>query len=278
MHRQHPMRAPLPFSYRHNRTFVRHSQSGNDDLLPVRRTGYSEPMCGRFAMDQTVDELITEFVIVTGQQPENWTPDWRNGYNIKPTERVAAVFESSRDGSAPVRRLEGARWSLLPGWARDAKLKYPTFNARSETAASKATFKSSVASKRAIIPARGYYEWKTVGKTKTPYFISEPDSPLAFAGLYSWWRTSPDEEWMLTATILTRQADGPLADIHERTPVTLPPHMHDVWLDATVVGDQQLVDAAVAASREVDLVSYEVAPLGRDADGPELIEPLKPLF
>lgn len=229
-------------------------------------------------MDETVDELITEFVIVTGEQPENWTPDWRNSFNIKPTQNVATVFESARDGAAPVRRLEGARWSLLPSWAREEKLKYPTFNARSETAASKPTFKSSVVSKRAIIPARGYFEWKTVGKTKTPFFVRDPDHPLAFAGLYSWWRASPGDDWMLTATILTRQAEGPLAEIHDRTPVTLPAHMRDVWLDATVSGDQQLVDAAVDASRQVELDLYEVAPIGRDADGPELIEPVKPLF
>ncbi|WP_167131754.1 SOS response-associated peptidase [Paramicrobacterium chengjingii] len=235
-------------------------------------------MCGRFAMDQTVDELITEFVIVTGEQPENWTPDWRTGYNIKPTERIATVFESSRDGATPVRRIEGARWSLIPSWAREEKLKYPTFNARSETAASKPTFKSSVASKRAIVPARGYYEWKTAGKTKTPFFISEAEQSLAFAALYTWWRASPEHEWMLTTTILTRKAEGPLAEIHDRTPVTLPRHMHDVWLDASLAGDQQLVDAAVDASRNVELAAREVAPLGRDADGPELMEPVKPLF
>ncbi len=227
-------------------------------------------------MDQTVDELITEFVIITGEQPENWTPDWRSGYNIKPTERIATVFESSRAGEASVRRIEGARWSLIPGWAKEQKLKYPTFNARSETAASKPTFKASVASKRAIVPARGYYEWKTVGKTKTPFFISDAQQPLAFAALYTWWRASPEQEWMLTTTILTRQAVGTLAEIHDRTPVTLPRHMHDVWLDATVVGDQHLVDAAVDASLDVGLAPYEVAPLGRDADGSELIEPLFP--
>lgn len=235
-------------------------------------------MCGRFAMDQTVDELITEFVIITGKQPEDWTPDWRVGYNIKPTERVATVFESSREGDEPVRRLQGARWSLVPHWATEMKLKYPTFNARSETAATKPTFANSVAAKRAIIPARGYYEWKTVGRSKTPFFISPDDGRLDFAGLYTWWRASPDEDWILTATILTRQADGPLADIHERTPVVVPESMRDIWLDATVSGDQKLVDAVVDSSREVELTAREVAPLSRDADGPDLIEPIQPLF
>ncbi|SEC13947.1 Putative SOS response-associated peptidase YedK [Paramicrobacterium humi] len=228
-------------------------------------------------MDETVNDLITEFVIATGQQPENWSPDWRQGYNIKPTETVATVFESVRDGS-PVRRLDGARWSLVPSWAKHPKLKFPTFNARSEDAASKPAFKASVVSKRAIVPANGYYEWKTVGKTKTPFYIHDPERPLDIAALYSWWRASPAEPWLLTVSILTRAAHGALAEIHDRTPVTLPRSMRDMWLDATIAGDQKLVDAAAAASQEVDLELYEVAPLGRDADGPELIDQVERLI
>ncbi len=45
------------------------------------------------------------------------------------------------------------------------------FNARSESAAEKASFKGPLRYKRAIVPANGFYEWKRKGSTKTPYYI-----------------------------------------------------------------------------------------------------------
>ena len=150
-------------------------------------------------------------------------------WNIKPTNRVPVVLESAKGGDSPVRRLEPARWSLTPSYSKELKTKFATFNARSETAAEKATFRGSVKTKRAILPADAYFEWHTEGKTKTPYAIHSPnDEILAFAGLYTWWpdKSLPEDHenyWTLTATILTRAAVGDVSELHDRTPVTLPP-------------------------------------------------------
>ena len=221
-------------------------------------------MCGRFAVDSEINELIEEFVATGGD-----VNDWRPSYNIRPTDPVPIVLESTKTGEV-VRRLELARWSLVPSFSKELKLKYPTFNARSEDVASKASYKSSVVSKRAIIPASGYYEWRTVGKAKTPFYIHDPDGDLAFAALYSWWRGPSD--WVLTATILTMPAVPHLAEIHDRNPVPLPRSWWDDWLSTEIDGDQTFVDAAVAASIEKaqSLDFHQVAPLGEN--GPELIE------
>jgi putative SOS response-associated peptidase YedK len=233
-------------------------------------------MCGRFIITDTAADLAAMFDVdvdvIGGNLPE---PSW----NVKPTEPIPIVLESIKDGLV-VRRLESARWSLVPSFATELGSSYPTFNARAESAAEKATFKSSVASKRALVPATGYYEWHTEGKTKTPYFVHSDDGlPLAFAGLYSWWRNpavagDDPARWVLTATILTSDAQGALAGIHDRTPVVLPEEWWDQWLDPHTTGDQDLVDAAVAASRPLaaELRFYEVAPV--TGNGPELIEPV----
>ncbi|WP_104111849.1 SOS response-associated peptidase [Arthrobacter sp. N199823] len=166
-----------------------------------------------------------------------------------------------------------------PSYSKELKTKFATFNARSETAAEKATFRGSVKSKRAILPADFYYEWETEGKTKTPYAIHSPgDEILAFAGLYTWWpdKSLPEDHedyWTLTATILTRAAVGEVSQLHDRTPVTLPPSFWDEWLDADQDGDQTLVDAAVAAATPVAeaLQFHRVGPL--KGDGPGLVTP-----
>ncbi|TFD48137.1 MULTISPECIES: SOS response-associated peptidase [Cryobacterium] len=233
-------------------------------------------MCGRFVITDTAEDLAAMFDV---EHVGEGIPD--PSWNVKPTEQIPIVLESVKDGPV-VRRLESARWSLVPSFSKQLTSGYPTFNARAEEAAEKASYKNSVASKRALIPAAGYYEWHTAGKVKTPYFVHSDDGlPLALAGLYSWWRNPalPGDDparWVLTATILTSDAQGALAEIHDRTPVVLPEEWWDQWLDPHTAGDQSLVDAAVAASRPpaAGLRFYEVAPLAGAANGPELTEPV----
>ncbi len=211
-------------------------------------------------------------VEITGDDlPE---PSW----NIKPTEQIPIVLESAKS-DPPVRRLASARWSLVPPFAPALTSKYPTFNARSESVTTTASFKGAVPAQRALIPATGYFEWHTTGGEKRPHFVHSDDGlPLAFAGLYSWWRNPAlaahdPARWVLTATILTTDAHGHLAALHDRTPVILPEEWWDRWLDPNTPGNQALVEAAVAASRTVaeDLQFYEVGPI--TGNGPELIEP-----
>jgi len=226
-------------------------------------------MCGRFAVDSQINELIEEFVADGGS-----VHDWAPNFNIAPTDPVPVVLERAKDGTLE-RSVELGRWSIVPSWSKELKTKFPTFNARSETVAEKSSFKSSVINKRALVPARGYYEWHTEGKTKTPHFIGPTEGNVAFAGLYSWWRANPESEWMLTATILTMPTVPELASIHDRNPVMLPRDWWDDWLNPALAGDQSFVDAAVAAAVPVaaGLDFYEVGPV-RD-NSPGLIEPLR---
>ena len=234
-------------------------------------------MCGRFAQSKETDELIQEFVAAGGD-----FRDWRPGWNIAPTDTIAVVLDSAKGGADPVRRLEPARWSLVPSWSPTLKTKFPTFNARSEGIAEKSTWSGPVKSHRCIVPADGYFEWVTdpVSGKKTPFYISLPGgASLELAGLYSWWRdhSVPDDDpkaWTLTATILTADSVHTLDHIHDRNPVPLPREWRDEWLDPGALGDQTFVDAAVAAAVGVaeSLHFWEVGPV--KGDGPELVLPL----
>lgn len=252
-------------------------------------------MCGRYANAQAKNELARRYEI---DQLSLVLPE--PSFNIKPTDQVPIVLESHKIRGE--RRLESARWSLIPPWSKEAVVSFPTFNARVETAAEKPSFKGSVRNRRCILPATGYYEWHTVEKIKTPYFItpasrteadtvpyrngsepSEAEKPLIhLAGLYSWWK-NPDPEavtnggspWVLSATILTRASAGKLANIHDRMPMMVPENLIDPWLDPRVLGSQSFLEDFAAGTLSVTnaLDFYPVAPLS--GDGPMLIEPLK---
>jgi len=105
-------------------------------------------------MSKETDDMIREFVAEGGG-----FRDWRPSYNIVPTQTIPVLLESAKGGEEVVRRLEPARWSLVPSWSKTLKLKYPTFNARSEDLATEATWKGPLKSHRALVPATGYYEW-----------------------------------------------------------------------------------------------------------------------
>ena len=181
-------------------------------------------MCGRYATFTRLDEqpglfdldVITEDVAA---RPQNW--------NVAPTTGVPIIVERYDDGLS--REAHQAHWGLLPPWAKDKSFSAKMINARSETVAEKKSFAPSLKKRRCIVPADGYYEWKKVGSAKQPYYISRTDGqPLAFAGLYSWWKDG--DAWLLSTTIITKAAEQ-LADIHERVPVILDQEDFSDWLD-----------------------------------------------
>lgn len=136
-----------------------------------------------------------------------------------------------RDSGSAVRELHVARWGLVPPWSKDPSKGPQMINARIETLPEKRTFAPALAKRRCIVPADGYFEWQAKATGKIPHYIHSTNGELlAFAGLYGWWK-KPDSTWLLTATIITRAAEGELAKIHDRTPVVLERFEFSSWLD-----------------------------------------------
>lgn len=211
-------------------------------------------MCGRYALNDEVNAMIEDFIRATGGSPHEWTPDWQPPAEIRPTDDVPILLESLDEKKDPnsttTHRAELAQWWLTPSYSKTLRSKYPTFNARSDTVTKLASYRGPVKRQRAILPASGYFEWHTEGKSKTKYFIADPAGLIYFAGLYSWWpdpaKAADDpRRWHLTATMLTRDAVGDLAKIHPRTPVTLPRDFVEEWIDPHTEGTQEFVDMAV---------------------------------
>ncbi|MGP7960548.1 SOS response-associated peptidase [Sanguibacter sp. A247] len=201
-------------------------------------------MCGRFASARQTQDLLDAFLIDPTLPLDAELQQWHASWNVAPTHTVRMVVEQpprEAPGAAPVRQLRTARWGLVPSWAKDPSGGARLLNARSETLLEKPSFKRAAAARRSVIPADGYYEWQRLGEgtkpAKQPYFIHPADNTVAaLAGLYEFWRDTslPDDDpgrWLVTCTVLTRAAGGPLAEIHDRTPVMLTDATIDGWLD-----------------------------------------------
>lgn len=221
-------------------------------------------MCGRYASTGSRRDLVAAFDVT--ETVGNELPP---SYNVAPTQKVNVVLDRApRDDpdAGPVRMLNSqVKWGLVPSWARDPKIGSRMINARSETITSKPAFKAAASRRRCIIPADGYYEWmKTDEAAKTPFFLhGNDDGPLAMAGLYELWPNPelPDDDparWLWTCTVLTRPATDAAGEIHDRSPVILPPTFIGPWLD-TALTDRDDVDALLNSIPEPHLVPYEVS-------------------
>ena len=221
-------------------------------------------MCGRYALGTPLEQVAEIFDVSHNRFPE-WTPRW----NIAPTSTIPLIIDTDSAGGS--RTLGPARWSLTPSWSDTLDTPYPTFNARSETAATKPTFRESVKKYRGIIPASGYFEWHTEGRVKIPHYIYPDTGLFAFAALYSIWGSA--DTTTVTATILTTDAPPALSWIHPRSPVALPPTEWSRWLDPNTVGTDALVQQVVTASATVFATAHEhrVRPL--QGDSADLIRP-----
>lgn len=206
-------------------------------------------MCGRYANFLTDQQLADAFAIATVADDVRLLPE---SWNVAPTQPVAIIVP---DPDAPTERTaQVARWGLVPSWAKDPSIGSRMINARAETVADKPSFRSAFAKRRCLLPANGYYEWHTEGGTKTPHFVhAADDSPLAFAGLYEWWRdkgAGDDALWLVTCTIVTTAARERMRELHDRQPVMLAPNQRDAWL-AKDADKSDLFDAIDAPAPEL---------------------------
>lgn len=221
-------------------------------------------MCGRFAITLPDDALARLF----DAAPANDLPPMPR-FNICPTQPVAVTI--SAQGR---RRLGPMRWGFIPRWYKTPGDGPLLFNARSETLAQKPAFAEAARQRRCLIPASGFYEWTKDGDTRLPWFITRSDgAPMVFAGVWQIW-PGPEGTRLATCAIVTAEATGAMARLHDRVPVILPPQDWPLWLGEAGHGAARLMrapDDGVLAFHRVGL-----AVNSNRAEGPELIEPITP--
>lgn len=226
-------------------------------------------MCGRYSLAKNLADIIDVFAAQPSDVGTDDKPlwEWAPNYNIAPASVVPVLaFDGKKQ-----RKIVPMRWGLHPHWHKAPPEGRPLFNARSETAAEKPSFRTPYKRRRALIPATGWYEWEGAEKPKTPYYIHEAQAQVfAFAGLWDKWRVDEGIE-LLSCTILTAPAIGSMKYLHHRMPVRLPPHLWDQWLDWDINPDNILSQNLGGDDLEYHEVGREIGS-GR-AQGAHLISP-----
>lgn len=181
-------------------------------------------MCGRFRLARKKEILEAEFDAEA--IPDE--PGWQARYNIAPTQEIATVRQ---DAARAIRYFTLMRWGLIPPGAKNAVGGHKLINARAESAAVMPAFREPFRSRRCLIPADGFYEWKRIAKQKLPFCFTLADrSVFALAGLWDRW-TNFQGKVIESCSILTTEPNELMREIHDRMPVILPHDAYNLWLD-----------------------------------------------
>lgn len=222
-------------------------------------------MCGRFT-SLLSPELLEEIFGV------HLPLDFQPRYNIAPTQQIWIIRQTATGGHY----ISQVRWGLVPHWAKDLSIGNHMINARCETVHEKPAFRIAIRARRCIIPASGFFEWDHSGKARVPHYITLKDgSPLAFAGIWDFWK-SPEGENIESCSILTTTSNSLVAVLHDRMPVILHRTEFDLWLDRSTNDPDKLKRLYQPYPSEL-LQEWEVSLLVNKPahDTPETIVPYK---
>lgn len=205
-------------------------------------------MCGRYAFYYSPQDLKNRLGL------ENLI-NYPERYNCAPMQSHPIIVKG---------RLGFGRWGFRPSWAKvdDKSMAAKMTNARSESVHEKPAFRETWQKQRlCIIPANGFYEWVGDGRggKKQPYFISDQSSDLVLmVGLWS------KVENEVTFTILTKQADDPIKNLHHRMPVMIGQDDIGSWFSGDSSRAGNLIEKASACDMGFHKVGFEVGKVSND--------------
>lgn len=220
-------------------------------------------MCGRYSLI-CIDDLGNRFRIFNPMLGAH------SKFNIAPGTRQPVIVQGAWG-----RELVQMQWGLVSRGTKTLTGTHPIINARAESLLEKTSFASLVKTKRCLVPASGFFEWKHEGARKQPFYLHLPDQPLfAFAGLYDEWHDTAGAI-IATYTIITTGPNALVTPIHNRMPVILSPVHEEQWL----VGgppDAGLLREMLAPYPAEKMALHPVSPLVNtpSADDERVIRPV----
>ncbi|MGX9181426.1 SOS response-associated peptidase [Mesorhizobium sp. BHbdii] len=195
-------------------------------------------MCGRFALTATPDQTAAFLGLAELE-------DFPARYNIAPTQPVViaiAGLPQAPGSNQPDRQSMLVRWGLILAWVKDTREFPLLFNARSEGATEKASFRTAMRHRRALVPASGFYEWRQSGGKRAALLgaaeawrtcrLRRADRDLCRAGRFrNGHRRHPD-----------RQRQYRHRHSHDRMPVVIDPQDFARWLDCRTLEPRDVAD------------------------------------
>lgn len=229
-------------------------------------------MCGRYTYYSSAD-LISEFKLIAKDDPQTKLAlEVNDNYNVSPGNEMPVIVRGKQE-----HQIEFMVWGLVPAWSKEPHTALKLINARKEGLFEKPMWKRLVNTKRCVVPARGFYEWKLEDGKKQPYYITPTNGDVfSFAGLWDEW-SDGNGKTLKTYTIVTTTPNKEMNDIHNRMPAILTQDQMDIWLNPVELSREQIEDL-LSPSPDGTVKMIEVSTEVNNArnNSEELIYPLEP--
>jgi len=201
-------------------------------------------MCGRYTLRAGIDAILSEFGIQT-----------LPGFDLKPRYNIAPTQDAIVIPNIEPRQLHLFRFGMvLPFLDKPSGL----INVRAETFTKKPYFANMLRTKRCLVVADGFYEWKKDARRARPFFFRFRDGRVfAFAGIFTPLEEEGEERGYSFAIITTSPCKE-VSVVHDRMPVIMPREGYDVWLSSERVDNEKLL-SFLHPLEDGLLESYEVS-------------------
>lgn len=215
----------------------------------------------RYSLYSNKDQVEQYFALNTGRSDL-----FQPVYNATPGTTLP-IIRMSKTGE---KKVEGMPWGISVPGQTDKSEKLITVS--TEQFQQHEQLAHQLRSKRCIIPANGFFQWKVLtAERKLPFYIRLLNEELfGFAGLFS----EPEEEEGYGFALLTTEANALIQPLHTRMPAVLNPEQHNAWLDPDQQDEETLLDMLQPYPSE-QMSAYRVSNQIDDpsANHKELIKP-----
>lgn len=221
-------------------------------------------MSDRFVLD-TTKKNVEQLFNVSTERDDFFTPE----FNISPGSLIPVVYKNEGE-----RKIYNFVWGLIPEDAKAETDGRENFEVVLEEIGGDSWYGKCLAQRRCLIPANGFYKWKTSEKQNTPFYIRLLSNELtAFAGIFSVWKSDSGRD-VYSCAILTTEANALVQPVGDRMPLLLHPDDYEKWLS-----DENFSKEKISDLKGYGLTDLAVNRVSEDVNDPtnnsaELIQPI----
>lgn len=222
-------------------------------------------MSDRFVFEATKQEVEQAFGISTARDDF-----FESDFNITPGSLIPVVYSEDDE-----RKIYTFRWGLIPPDADEEIEGNENFEVPIEELEDDEWLTECVVHRRCLIPANGYYKWKSSEKKSTPFYIRLLSNQLtAIAGIYSVWKSSAGRD-VYSCAMLTTKANVLVQPVDDRMPVLIHPNHYQQWLAKEKLSEEafdEILNGYSMTELTVNRVSEDVN--DPENNSAELIQPI----
>lgn len=223
-------------------------------------------MSKRFVLHASQNE-IEDYFSAEGDAGLNISSD----YNISAGAIQPIIIEKEGE-----HKIKQAKWGLIPPNADDEREGRDNCLFKLEDMKEDDWPANLIETRRTLIPASGFYKWKSIENQSTPFYVRMLASDIMpLAGIYTRWESESGRK-IYSFAILTTQANALVEPIDDRMPLVIQPQSFTDWLNEEVPSAEILKEideySSMLTKMIVNRVTEEVNDINNN--GAELIQPI----